>query len=192
MLRPQLPPIRRVLAGRHLVVTGITGFVGKVWLAHLLTHVPEIGKVTVLVRGSRREPALRRMARLVDTSPAFDEHVLQAFDETDELLLVTTLDVPTLKNVKIASETLDLLNFPKSRRHLVLNRADDKVGLSTDKVEATLDMKIVQTIPTSAEVPNATNSGEPITASLPKHPVSQALMHLADSVSRAHADKPAL
>lgn len=126
---------------------------------------------------------------VVDTSPAFDEHVLQAFDETDELLLVTTLDVPTLKNVKIASETLDLLNFPKSRRHLVLNRADDKVGLSTDKVEITLDMKIAQTIPTSAEVANATNSGEPITASLPKHPVSQALMHLADVVSRAQDDR---
>ena len=120
---------------------------------------------------------------VVDTSPAFDEHVLQAFDETDELLLVTTLDVPTLKNVKIASETLDLLNFPKSRRHLVLNRADDKVGLSTDKVEVTLDMKIAQTIPTSAEVANATNSGEPITASLPKHPVSQAFARLAQSIA---------
>ena len=122
---------------------------------------------------------------VVDTSPAFDEHVLQAFDETDELLLVTTLDVPTLKNVKIASETLDLLNFPKSRRHLVLNRADDKVGLSTDKVEVTLDMKIAQTIPTSAEVANATNAGEPITASLPKHPVSQAFVRLAQSVATA-------
>lgn len=119
---------------------------------------------------------------VVDTSPAFDEHVLQAFDETDDLLLVTTLDVPTLKNVKIASETLDLLNFPKPRRHLVLNRADDKVGLSTDKVEVTLDMKIAQTIPTSPEVANATNAGEPITASLPKHPASLALARLADVV----------
>ena len=67
---------------------------------------------------------------VVDTSPAFDEYVLQAFDETDELLLVTTLDVPTLKNVKVAVETLDLLNFPRPQRHLVLNRADDKVGLT--------------------------------------------------------------
>ena len=75
---------------------------------------------------------------VVDTRPAFDEYVLQAFDETDELLLVTTLDVPTLKNVKIAVETLDLLNFPKPRRRLVLNRADDKVGLSPDEVEGTL------------------------------------------------------
>jgi pilus assembly protein CpaE len=120
---------------------------------------------------------------VVDTSPAFDEHVLQAFDETDELLLVTTLDVPTLKNVKIACETLDLLNFPKPRRHLVLNRADDKVGLTADKVETTLDMKIAQAIPTSSEVANATNAGEPITASQPKHPVSQAIHRLAEGVT---------
>jgi pilus assembly protein CpaE len=116
---------------------------------------------------------------VVDTSPAFDEHVLQAFDETDELLLVATLDVPTLKNVKIAVETLDLLNFPKPRRHLILNRADDKVGLSADKVESTLDMKIATMIPTSTEVANATNSGEPIMSSHPRHPVSVAVERLA-------------
>lgn len=122
---------------------------------------------------------------IVDTSPAFDEHVLQAFDETDELLLVATLDVPTLKNVKIAAETLDLLNFPKSRRRLVLNRADEKVGLSPEKVETTLDMKIQASIPTSSEVANATNSGEPIVSSSPKHPVSLALMALAKELAVA-------
>lgn len=126
---------------------------------------------------------------IVDTSPAFDEHVLQAFDETDELLLVTTLDVPTLKNVKIACETLDLLNFPRPRRHLVLNRADDKVGLSPEKVETTLDMKIAQSIPTSPEVANATNAGEPIVASHPKHPVSQAIQRLADEATGVSSGK---
>jgi len=128
---------------------------------------------------------------VVDTSPAFDEQVLQAFDETDEMLLVTTLDVPTLKNVKIAVETLDLLNFPVSKRRLVLNRADDKVGLSADKVESTLGMKIAHSIPTSAQVANATNAGEPIVGALPRHPVSQAIISLAGelSASQAPADK---
>jgi pilus assembly protein CpaE len=116
---------------------------------------------------------------VVDTAPAFDEHVLQAFDETDEMLLVTTLDVPTLKNVKIAVETLDLLNFPVSKRHLILNRGDDKVGLSADKVESTLGLKIARSIPTSSQVANSTNSGEPIAAALPRHPVSQAISELA-------------
>jgi pilus assembly protein CpaE len=120
---------------------------------------------------------------VVDTSPAFDEYVLQAIDETDDLLLVTTLDVPTLKNVKVAVETLDLLNFPKSRRHLVLNRADDKVGLTADKVETTLGMSIAAAIPTSSQVAHATNSGEPILRAQPKHAVSHAITALARSLS---------
>jgi pilus assembly protein CpaE len=130
---------------------------------------------------------------VVDTSPAFDEFVLQAFDETDDLLLVTTLDVPTLKNVKVAVETLDLLNFPKPRRHLVLNRADDKVGLTADKVESTLGMTIAAAIPTSSQVAHATNSGEPILLSAPKHQVSQALNKLAATLSgsRTAAAAPA-
>ncbi len=128
---------------------------------------------------------------VVDTAPTFDEFVLSAFDETDQLLLVTTLDVPTLKNVKIAVETLDLLNFPKPRRHLVLNRADDKVGLSADEVESTLAMKIEAAIPTSAQVANATNSGEPIASALPKHPVSQAVARLAQSLDQPADDSSA-
>jgi len=124
---------------------------------------------------------------VVDTSPSFDEYVLQAFDETDDLLLVTTLDVPTLKNVKVAVETLDLLNFPRSRRHLVLNRGDDKVGLTADKVESTLGMSLAASIPTSSQVAHATNSGEPIISAQPKHAVSQAISTLCRGLMSAPA-----
>lgn len=131
---------------------------------------------------------------VVDTAPSFDEHVLQAFDETDDLLLVTTLDVPTLKNVKIAVETLDLLNFPREQRRLVLNRADDKVGLTADKVESTLGLAIAASIPTSPQVASSTNSGEPIVVSLPRHAVSRAMTALAHELSGgapADATEPA-
>src|SRR3954471_23740551 len=131
---------------------------------------------------------------VVDSAPAFDEYVLQAVDETDEMVLVTTLDVPTLKNVKVAVETLDLLNFPKPKRHLVLNRADDKVGLTSDKVESTLDMTISAAIPTSSQVAHATTSGEPIISAQPRHAVSQAIGALARrlaTVSANHAEEAA-
>src|SRR3954451_6091377 len=124
---------------------------------------------------------------VVDTSPAFDEYVLQALDETDDLLLVTTLDVPTLKNVKVAVETLDLLNFPKPQRHLVLNRADDKVGLTADKVESTLGMPIAAAIPTSSQVAHATNAGEPIISAHPRHAVSHAVTALARGLATSAA-----
>lgn len=122
---------------------------------------------------------------VVDTAPAFDEYVLQAVDETDAMLLVATLDVPTLKNVKVAVETLDLLNFPKSKRYLVLNHADDKVGLTQDKVESTLGMTVAAAIPTSHQVAHATNSGEPIILAQPRHAVSQAIRRLAATVAMA-------
>ena len=75
---------------------------------------------------------------VVDTCPSFDELTLQALDETDECVIIATLDVPTLKNVKVAIETLDLLNIAIDHRHLVLNRADDAVGLDDSKVEQIL------------------------------------------------------
>jgi pilus assembly protein CpaE len=127
---------------------------------------------------------------VVDSAPAFDEYVLQAVDESDEMILVTTLDVPTLKNVKVAVETLDLLNFPKARRHLVLNRADDKVGLTQDKVESTLGMSVAAAIPTSNQVAHATNSGEPIVLAQPKHQVSQAIKKLAVAIAAAAPTVP--
>lgn len=65
------PPIAASLSGAHLVVTGTTGFVGKVWLSMLLTHVPDIGRVTLLVRGRRDRSAAARMAHAFDTCPVF-------------------------------------------------------------------------------------------------------------------------
>ncbi len=84
--------------------------------------------------------------------------------------------------MKIAVETLDLLNFPKAQRRLILNRADDKVGLSAEKVESTLGMSIAASIPTSPQVASSTNAGEPILSSLPRHAVSKAIVALAEEL----------
>ena len=60
---------------------------------------------------------------VVDTSPFFHGPMLATLDRTDELLLVCALDVPTLKNVRLALQTLELLSFPTERIQIVLNRA---------------------------------------------------------------------
>lgn len=124
---------------------------------------------------------------VLDTTPAFDDHVLAAFEETDECVLIATLDVPTVKNVKVAIETLDNFGVVPSRRHLLLNRADDEVGLSQDVVEGLLKMKITTALPTALAVATATNNGRPIVRSKPDHPVSKALLDLAAALSGAEA-----
>jgi pilus assembly protein CpaE len=146
----------------------------------------------------RISPALiRRVLRVlrrhfdfivVDTSPSFDDQVLHAFDETDECILVATLDVPTVKNMKLAIETLDGLDLVPGHRHLLLNRADDEVGLSPSNVETLLKMPVATALPTALAVANATNHGRPIVLSRPEHPVSKALVKLAASLSDGGKD----
>lgn len=120
---------------------------------------------------------------VVDTSPNFDEQTLQALDETDDCVIVATLDVPTLKNVKVALETLDLLGIAQGNRHLVLNRADDEVGLSPEKVEQILGMQITTAIPSSTDIAAATNAGRPIVVANPGHPASRAITALASTLT---------
>jgi pilus assembly protein CpaE len=117
---------------------------------------------------------------VVDTPPAFDDQVLAAFDLSDYLALIATLDIPALKNLKLTLETLDLLNYPRERWRVVLNRSDSKVGLSINEVEKTLRTEISIQIPSSRDVPAAINRGVPILLDDPKHPVSVAIKAFAD------------
>ncbi len=120
---------------------------------------------------------------VIDSAPAFDENVLTALDETDEVVLVTTLDVPTLKNVKVAVETFDALHIARDNRHLVLNRADDEVGINADKVEGILGMNVEAQITSSLEIAAATNAGSPVIVSDPEHQLSVAVRQLASSLA---------
>jgi pilus assembly protein CpaE len=126
---------------------------------------------------------------VVDTPPAFDDQVLAAFDASDVIALIATLDIPALKNLKLTLETLDLLNYPRERWHVVLNRADSKVGLSISEVEKTLGTGITTQIPSSRDVPATINRGVPIVLDNPTHPVSEAVKAFAElAVGTSSAD----
>ena len=117
---------------------------------------------------------------VVDTPPAFTDHVLAAFDESTIIALIATLDVPALKNLKLTLETLDLLNYPRDQWRVVLNRADSKVGLTPAEAEKTLRVPISCEIPSSRAVPAAINRGVPIVTDDPNHPASVAIRHFVE------------
>jgi len=117
---------------------------------------------------------------IIDTPPAFSEHVLAAFDVCDMAVLLATLDIPSVKNLRLTLETLDLLGQPRDERFVILNRSDAKVGLHTEDVVAAIKQPIAAMIPSSAHVPASVNRGLPIILDEPKHPVSLALRYFAD------------
>ena len=117
---------------------------------------------------------------VVDTASYLNEHMLAAMDLSSRLVLIATPDVPSLKNLRVTQDTLDLLSFPRSNRYIVLNRADSNVGLSPDDVLRVLRAPIAAHIPSSRAVPLSINKGTPITLSNRDHPVSKAIIKFAD------------
>jgi thioester reductase-like protein len=70
---PQKPlSVRQTLGGKHVMLIGVTGFIGKVWLVNTLLDLPEIGKVHLLIRKQKSNPAQKRFEKMVEESPVFD------------------------------------------------------------------------------------------------------------------------
>jgi len=116
---------------------------------------------------------------VIDTPPAFSEPVLAAFDESDWLVMLATLDVPSIKNLRLTLQTMELLHFPKNRIRVVVNRADSKVGLRLPDVEKLLSSPVDTTIPSSRSVPLSVNKGSPIMLEEPKGPVAESIRRVA-------------
>ncbi len=116
---------------------------------------------------------------IVDTPPQFTDHVLTALDASHVHVLLTTPDIPALKNLRITLDTFDLLDLPKENRLVVLNRSDAKVGLTATDIERVIRVPISAHVPSSRDVPVSINRGVPIMVDNPQHPVSKAIRDFA-------------
>jgi pilus assembly protein CpaE len=119
---------------------------------------------------------------VVDTSPFFHGPMLATLDRTDELLLLCSLDVPTLKNVRLALGTLDLLSFPTGRIRIVLNRSNSNVGMKQREVEAALEQKVRYEVPSDRAVPLSVNRGQPAVISETGSDFAKAINAMAKGV----------
>ena len=63
--------VKHTLAGKEVLVTGVTGFLGKIWVAQLLEELPEIGHIHLLIRSNRDGSALDRFTTIAEQSPVF-------------------------------------------------------------------------------------------------------------------------
>lgn len=115
---------------------------------------------------------------IVDTPPFFEERVLTALDWTDDVLLVGSLDVATLKSLKLTLSSMEQMSFPRDKIHVVMNRADSKVGLGLADAERHLGLPVNYSIPSSVDVPRALNAGEVISVQKPGARVSRELARM--------------
>lgn len=98
---------------------------------------------------------------IVDTAPNLDDAVLQALMESDDIVYVVGMDVPSVKNARLGLQALELMGVALDRILLVLNRADSRVHLAQQDIERTLEMKVDASLPSAALVPQSVNTGKP-------------------------------
>ncbi len=110
---------------------------------------------------------------VIDTASLLDELLLSLLERADKVVFIVDMDLPSVKNAKLALETLRLLKFPASKIRLVLNRSNSKARLDQKEIERSLKMKISASVPSDGIVAASVNEGRPVVESAPKSKVAK-------------------
>jgi pilus assembly protein CpaE len=137
------------------------------------SNAPEDGD---LVKESHVATIVKTLARdfrfvVIDTPAGLDERTIAAVDQA-------SFDVSSLRSLRKGIDTLDKLGVVEPRRHLILNRADSKVGLNVEDVEAVTGMPVETAIPSTRAVPLSMNLGAPLASTDPGSPVGREIAKL--------------
>lgn len=126
---------------------------------------------------------------IIDTAPVFNEVILSVLDAADCILVISSLDLPAIKNVKLCMEMMESLHYSKEKIKLVLNRANSEGGIRTGEVEESLHHDFIATLPSDGKtVLGAVNRGIPFVLSHPETLVSQSIFNLAKVITNAELD----
>jgi pilus assembly protein CpaE len=98
---------------------------------------------------------------IVDTPAQLSEIVLAAFDHSTRVLCMVTLDLPSIRNMRVFLTTLEKLRISSDSIGVILNKVEDDIGIDITDVQEVLDNKIVSTLPYSREAMRSINKGQP-------------------------------
>src|SRR6266516_947970 len=123
---------------------------------------------------------------VVDTWPSFQEQVITMLDVADVILTLMTLEITSLKNVRVFMEVVEKLGYDEAKVQLVANRNDSSGGIKASDVEASLGRKIPHTIVSDGRtLVLAVNRGVPFVISHRDSQVAKDIFALAQKLSGA-------
>ncbi|MDQ4148853.1 MAG: AAA family ATPase [Actinomycetota bacterium] len=143
--------------------------------------------------GPRETSAILEAARtqydfiVVDTPPTINETVLATFDQSQSLVIMATMDLPSLKNLRIFLQTLEKLSLPADQVSVVINKAEAGTGIDLKEVEPLYPQGFSAVLPYSRQVSWSLNMGAPILESDPHAEISR---KLADAARRLVPPNP--
>lgn len=132
--------------------------------------------------GPRETTAVLEAARtqfdyvVVDTPPSINETCLAAFDQSQSLIIMATMDLPSLKNLRIFLETLKKLNLPADQVALVVNKAESGTGIDLKEIEPLYPQGFSAVLPYAKQVSWSINMGVPVLIADPNAEITRKLV----------------
>jgi pilus assembly protein CpaE len=119
---------------------------------------------------------------IIDTTSSLTNITASAIDNSDLLILLTTQDIPSIKNSRLFLDEIDALGFDRKRVVFVMNKFDKRVGITPEKVSENLKQEITSVIPFEERVIVSVNRGIPFLLVDKSRPLSRAILSLAEVV----------
>jgi len=121
---------------------------------------------------------------VVDCTASFNDTTLAILDTADIILTMLTLEITSIKNIRLFLEVAEQLGYESSKIKLVLNRADSTLGIRVADVEHSIGRKVDHTVVSDGRsVVYALNRGVPFVISNRETQVSQDVLRLASAVT---------
>ncbi|MCU1497551.1 MAG: Cobyrinic acid a,c-diamide synthase [Acidimicrobiales bacterium] len=110
---------------------------------------------------------------IIDTPPALADSVVVAYNRSDELFVMATLDIPSIRNMHVFLSTLERLDVPSDDIRLILNKAETDAGMELGQVLKLFPKGFDGTLPYAREVQRSINAGRPVLATNPAADISR-------------------
>lgn len=120
---------------------------------------------------------------IVDTPAYLTENTLAAIDASDLIVLVTTQDIPSIKNCRLFLDLMQTMGVERDRVLFVMNRFDKRINITPDRVADNLKQTVASVIPLDDQtVTKAVNRGVPFVLDGKNQPAGRGILSLAESV----------
>ena len=120
---------------------------------------------------------------VVDTASLLTDVTLAAIDVSDLVVLVTTQDIPSIKNCRLFLDLLMTMGIERERILFAMNRYDKRINITPERVAENLKQEVSSVIPLDeATVMKAVNRGVPFVLESKSQPASRGILSLAENV----------
>jgi len=186
-LEPTQTIVGAVQSGERLDADMLRGFMVEHSSGVRALLAPTLPEDAEIVTASRIDRILGLLVTMfdyviIDTPPTLDEAVLTALDRSDRVLVVTMMDVASIKNSRVSLQKLRQLGYNGSLVDIMLNRADSKVYLKAEEVEEVIGMPIKYRLPSDLQIPRSVNKGVPVVLDAPRSHPARVLEETAKSI----------